>query len=199
MIAGTPWRASAQPSWRCDHDVGLMGACQSAGPWRSRSIRPVRRVPGLPRFRMRDRLAGGRDGDRIEIDRGGDRGERHDRMGGEIFGAEQAFLLRGRRQDEDVAGGPRRRGEAAGDLDHHRDAAGIVDRAVADPVRGAFGPADAEMVPMGEKQHVLAGRAGAANPADDVVGRVVANVGRRHEGCPGAARSRRGRRSRADR
>ena len=40
--------------------------------------------------------------------------------------------------------------EPPGDLDQHRDAARIVDRAVADPVRLAFGPADAEMVPMGE-------------------------------------------------
>ena len=53
------------------------------------------------------------------------------------------------------------RGAAArlpGDLDQHRDAARIVDRAVADPVGRALGPAEAEMVPMGEEQQALAGR-----------------------------------------
>ena len=56
-------------------------------------------------------------------------------------------------------------------------AARIVDRAVADPVGLAFGPAGAEMVPMGEEEQVLARGAAAAQPADHIVAGIAADVG----------------------
>ena len=45
---------------------------------------------GMPRPIIADRLARRADRDRVHVDRGDDRGERHGRVGGEIFGAEQA-------------------------------------------------------------------------------------------------------------
>ena len=92
-------------------------------------------------------------------------------MGREIFGAKQPFFLGGRRKEQDVARRARLSREPSGDLDHHRDAARIVDRAVADAMRRALGPAEAEMVPMGEIEKALAigAGAGAADAPDDIV------------------------------
>src|SRR3546814_5257602 len=70
--------------------------------------------------------------------------------------AEQALFLRRRRQEINVAIGPRALPQPLGDLDQHRDPARIVDRPVADAVGPALGRADAEMVPMAEEQPRLA-------------------------------------------
>ena len=174
MIAGTPRRASAQPSWRW-----TKAAASSSGSIRRPMSTMVestsRSSAGLPAAHHRDRLAGRVDGDRVHVDRGDDRGERHGRMFGEIAGAEQAHLLRGGRHEQDVARRARRRREAAGNLDQAGDAARIVDGAVADPVGLARGPAQAEMVPMGEQQQAFAGRAGCRA------------AGRSRCSCPGAS------------
>src|SRR3546814_3843687 len=66
-------------------------------------------------------------------------------MIGEIMRAEQALFLRRRRQEINVAIGPRALPQPLGDLDQHRDPARIVDRPVADAVGPALGRADAEM------------------------------------------------------
>ena len=61
------------------------------------------------------------------------------------------------------------------------------------------GPAEAEMVPMGEEHHVLAGAAAAAQPADDIVGGEAVDAGCGPPSTPGSAAPRRGRRRRAGR
>src|SRR3546814_15083633 len=90
------------------------------------------------------------------------------RMIGEIMRPEQALFFRRRRQEINVAIGPRALPQPLGDLDQHRDPARIVDRAVADAVGGAFGRADAEMVPLAEEQHRLAVGLGSPPRADEL-------------------------------
>ena len=89
--------------------------------------------------------------------------------------AEQPLLFRRGRQEIDVAVGTRPGSKTLGHLDQHRDPARIVDRAVADAVGSAFGPADAEMVPMAEEQHRLAVGLRARQLGDDIVARKAAH------------------------
>ena len=171
IIVGTPRRASAQPSWRWTKRRRLVVGVEPAARVGTVASITARRAPATPLPHDRDRRAGRVDGDRVHVDRGDDRGERHGRVVGEPAGAEQADLLGGGREEQDVAQRARRRRQSWPAISISAAiAARIVDGAVADPVGRAFGPAEAEMVPVGEQQQALAGGAAAAQPADDIAG-----------------------------
>src|SRR3546814_16476022 len=80
----------------------------------------------------RHRRAARRNRDRIDVERDGDIGQRHHRLIGEIARTEQALFLGRRREEIDVAVGPRALAQPLCDLDPHRDPARLIDRAVDD-------------------------------------------------------------------
>src|SRR3546814_19761700 len=70
-----------------------------------------------------------------------------------IIGAEQPLLLAGRGEEDDRAARLGVRfGEGARDLEHHRDARGIIERAVVDPILvgciAGLGVGDPDMVEL---------------------------------------------------
>ena len=142
-----------------DEDVGLVRRCRAAGPSPSRSRRSAASSAGEcrgrapPPARRRGAIATVSMLIAATIEASGTGGcaAKYSAPSRPISSAVVA-----RNRMSRTGRGPL--AEPAGDLDHHRDAARIVDRAVADPVGVAFRPADAEMVPMGEEQQALAGR-----------------------------------------
>ena len=110
-----------------------------------------------PRVRRRDHCHLGTrrsDGDRIEIERRDDAGERQRWPVGEGARSEQTPFFRAGGDEPYVAVEAKRR-DLLRHRDDRRDSAGIIDRAVADPVaRG--GGANAQMIPVRHQQHGLA-------------------------------------------
>ena len=120
----------------------------------------------------------------VHVDHGGHLLDREERVGHVILGAEQAALLAGGRQEDDV---PSRlhveRLEAAGDLEHPGDGHGVVGRPVDDRV-AVDGRAMAEVVPVAEVDDALVGRLAAGDVADQV-GALVALEAVRHRDAHG--------------
>src|SRR3546814_7927694 len=69
----------------------------------------------------RHRRAARRNRDRIDVERDGDIGQRHHRMIGEIARTEQALFLGRRREEIDVAVGPRALAQPLCDLDRSEE------------------------------------------------------------------------------
>jgi hypothetical protein len=95
--------------------------------------------------------------------------DRHHRVGGVIFGAEQALFLRRPGGEDDAARRFRPGGEGAGDFEQLGGAGGIVDGAVADGVAGRVGAVAAIGVPMRAIEDGFLGAILARQAADDIV------------------------------
>ena len=125
---------------------------------------------------------------KVAVDVGDDRGDRHRGMVSEVVRAEQALLLGRDSQEEDRARRPpRERREGPGDLDEAGDSGRVVDRAVVDVVSLDRGP-PADVVHVRRVDDVLLRALGvrAAQDADDVLGRQAADRGARLERRPQA-------------
>ena len=90
--------------------------------------------------------------------------------------AEQALFLRRGGDDDGVAIRASACADAPRGFDDHGDAAGVIDRAIADAVLRAFGAAQSDMVPMAHHRHRSSAGASAGQAGDDVVAVVGAAV-----------------------
>ncbi len=91
-----------------------------------------------------------------------------DRVLGIIGGAEQALLFGCDRQKDDRAFGLRALGEGLGKAEQRRDARGIIERTVVNPV-ALDGRVRAQVIPVRHVEEVLAPTLGAVEPGNDIV------------------------------
>nr|WP_246346788.1 hypothetical protein [Sphingomonas jinjuensis] len=108
------------------------------------------------------------DVEAVHVDPADGARQREDRVFGVISAAEQAAFLRRHRDEGDRAPGRSRLGLRLGEADEPGDAAGIVERAVADVV-AVHRIAAAQVIPMRGIEDIIVGRRGAGQDADDVL------------------------------
>ena len=136
IIAGHAGAGQRPAVLALDEGVGLVVGSSRRPSARDGRVDQRRRAPATPRPIIATGSPAGCDRDRVHVDRGDDR-RRAARSDGRRNSSapsrpiSSAVVARNRMS----RAGRGRAGEPAGDLDQHRDAARIVDRAVADPVR----------------------------------------------------------------